>query len=65
MFYTNMVSDFTRLRYNVDSGISDSDSETGGISMKRIVRGRVRSAFGGYAAFDNGDGGGLHAGCDK
>lgn len=39
MFYTNMVSDFTRLRYNVDSGISDSDSETGGISMKRIVRG--------------------------
>ena len=32
--------------------------------MKRIV-GRVRSAFGGYAAFDNGDGGGLHAGCDK
>lgn len=33
--------------------------------MKRIVRGRVRSAFGGYAAFDNGDGGGLHAGCDK
>lgn len=39
MFYTNMVSDFTRLRYNVDSGISDSDSETGGISTKRIVRG--------------------------
>ena len=39
MFYTNMVSDFTRLHYNVDSGISDSDSETGGISMKRIVRG--------------------------